>query len=126
MNILRWKRKSKKKIKFKTLILFIFSLIMTTFAWFAYSKVIEPTLNIHVASWDIEYYIGETKQTNEIGINMQLLKRYKQILLTILVILMITILSNCNQEVIITSNVTETNQVTSEYIYIDIKFLHIH
>lgn len=49
------------------------------------------------------------------------MKRYKQILLTILVILMITILSNCNQEVIITSNVTETNQVTSEYIYIDIK-----
>ena len=73
MNILRWKRKSKNKIKFKTLILFIFSLIMTTFAWFAYSKVLNPTLNIHVASWDMEYYIGSNKQTNPIGISIDAL-----------------------------------------------------
>ena len=70
MNILRWKRKSKKKIKFKTLILFIFSLIMTTFAWFAYSKVLNTSLDIHVASWDMEYYIGEQKLTNPIGISI--------------------------------------------------------
>ena len=73
MNILRWKRKSKNKIKFKTLILFIFSLIMTTFAWFAYSKVLNTTLNIHVASWDMEYYIGSDKQTNPIGISIDAL-----------------------------------------------------
>ena len=73
MNILRWKRKSKKKIKFKTLILFIFSLIMTTFAWFAYSKVLNTTLNIHVAAWDMEYYIGTEKQTNPIGISIDAL-----------------------------------------------------
>ena len=73
MNILRWKRKSKNKIKFKSIILVIFSLIMTTFAWYAYSKVIDPTLNIHIASWDMEYYIGETKQTNPIGINIPVL-----------------------------------------------------
>ena len=73
MNILRWKRKSKKKIKLKTLILFIFSLIMTTFAWFAYSKLLHTTLNIHMASWDMEYYIGATKQENpEDGILMEI------------------------------------------------------
>ena len=73
MNILRWKRKSKNKIKFKSIILVIFSLIMTTFAWYAYTKVIDPTLNIHIASWDMEYYIGADKQTNPIGINIPVL-----------------------------------------------------
>ena len=70
MNILRWKRKSKNKISPKRFILLIFSLIMTTFAWFAYTKVINPTLNMHVASWDIEYYIGADKKTNPIGIEI--------------------------------------------------------
>lgn len=70
MNILRWKRKSKKKIKFKTLMLFIFSLIMTTFAWFAYSKVLNSSLDIHVASWDMQYFIGAEEKTNPIGIGI--------------------------------------------------------
>ena len=70
MNILRLKRKSKKKIKFKTLLLFACSLIMTTFAWFAYSKVLSPTLNIHVSSWDMKYYIGAQEKTNPIAIQI--------------------------------------------------------
>jgi len=73
MNILRWKRKSKKKIKLKTIVLVIFSLIMTTFAWFAYSKVLNTSLNIHMISWDMEYYIGTEKQTNPIGIDIDTL-----------------------------------------------------
>lgn len=73
MNILRWRRKSKKKIKLKTIILVIFSLIMTTFAWFAYSKILNTSLNIHMISWDMEYYIGSVKQTNPIGINVDTL-----------------------------------------------------
>jgi len=64
MNILRWKRKSKKKIKFKTIVLFIFSLMMTTFAWFAYSRILDSNLNIHMASWDMEYWIGSVQQVN--------------------------------------------------------------
>lgn len=70
MNILRWKRKSKKKIKLRTLIFFIFSLIMTTFAWFAYSKVLNTTLNIHMASWDMEYFIGAEEKTNPISVEI--------------------------------------------------------
>ena len=73
MNILRWKRKSKKKIKLKSLVLIIFSLIMTTFAWFAYSKVLDPTLRIHMVSWDMEYYIGTDKKTNPIAIDINTL-----------------------------------------------------
>ena len=69
MNIFRWKRKSKKKIKFKKVILFIFSLIMTTFAWFAYSRVINTSLNIHMAAWDMEYSINGVEKTNPIGID---------------------------------------------------------
>jgi len=73
MNILRWKRKSKKKIKLKTLILFIFSLIMTTFAWFAYSRVLNTSLNMHMVSWDIQYYIGAQRKTNPIGVEIDTL-----------------------------------------------------
>lgn len=66
MNILRWRRKSKNKFKFKfkTILLFSFSLIMTTFAWFAYSRVLNTSLNIHISSWDMEYYINDVKQEN--------------------------------------------------------------
>ena len=73
MNILRRHRKSKKKNKLKKYILFIFSLIMTTFAWFAYSKVLNTNLNIHVAAWDMEYYIGDEKKENPIGIDISAL-----------------------------------------------------
>ena len=73
MNILRRHRKSNKKNKLKKYILFIFSLIMTTFAWFTYSKVLNTHLNIHVAAWDMEYYIGDEKKENPIGINISAL-----------------------------------------------------
>ena len=70
MNILRKHRKSKPKIKLKKYILFIFSLIITTFAWFTYSKVLNTHLNIHVAAWDMEYFIGNEKKENPIGIEI--------------------------------------------------------
>ena len=70
MNILRKHRKSNKKNKLKKYILFIFSLIMTTFAWLTYSKVLNGNLNIHVAAWDMEYYIGDEKKENPIGITI--------------------------------------------------------
>ena len=73
MNILRWRRKSKKKIKLKTLVLVVFSLIMTTFAWFAYSKVLDTTLNLHVASWDMKYSIEGDPVENPIGIDISTL-----------------------------------------------------
>ena len=73
MNILGSRRKSNIKINLRTLILLIFSLMMTTFAWFTYTKVLEPALNIHLVSWDMEYYIGEQKQENvEDGIKLDI------------------------------------------------------
>lgn len=70
MNILRMRRKSNRKISWKRYLLFVFTLIMTTFAWFAYSKVLNTTLNIHVASWNMRYYIEGVEKTNPIGIEI--------------------------------------------------------
>ena len=62
MNVLRKHRKSNKKIKIKKYVLFIFSLIMTTFAWLTYTKVLNTHLNIHVAAWDMEYILAMKKR----------------------------------------------------------------
>ena len=67
-NILRKHRKSNEKNQFRKFLIVIFTLIMTTFAWFAYTKILNPSLNIHVAAWDMEYYINGEKKENPIGI----------------------------------------------------------
>lgn len=61
MNILRKSRKSKNKKKLNKFVILIFSLVMTTFAWFAYTKILEPTLKMHILSWNIEYSIAGEK-----------------------------------------------------------------
>lgn len=67
-NILRKRRKSNKKNEFKKSVALIFTLIMTTFAWFAYTKILNSNLDIHIASWDMEYYIDGEEKENPIGI----------------------------------------------------------
>ena len=58
MNILRKNRKSNykynKKLFFRVIFL-IFSLIVTTFAWFTYYKILNDEIDIHIVSWDLEY-----------------------------------------------------------------------
>lgn len=73
MNILRKRRKSKNKLKLNKFMIVIFSLVMTTFAWFAYTKILEPTLKIHISSWNIEYSIAGQKKSNPIGIEFSTL-----------------------------------------------------
>lgn len=67
-NLLRKHRKSNQRNKIKKSVVIIFTLVMTTFAWFAYKKLLNPSLNIHVAAWDMEYYINGEKKENPIGI----------------------------------------------------------
>ena len=67
-NLLRKHRKSNKKNRFQKYVLVIFTLIMSTFAWLAYSKILNTHLNIHVAAWDMEYFIEGEKKENPIGI----------------------------------------------------------
>lgn len=73
MNILRKSRKSKNKKKLNKFMILIFSLVMTTFAWFAYTKILEPTLKMHILSWNIEYSIAGQKKSNPIGIEVSTL-----------------------------------------------------
>ena len=70
MNIFRLKRKT-KKISLKRYLLLIFSLIMTTFAWFAYSKILETDIALDLLPWDIKFFIGEVEKFNPIDIVMQ-------------------------------------------------------
>lgn len=59
MNILRKKRKKHIKIRLKRIILLIFSLIMTTFAWITYTKILNTGVNIDIISWDISFFVDE-------------------------------------------------------------------
>lgn len=72
-NILRKHRKSNQRNQFKKSLIIVFTLIMVTFAWFAYKKILNPSLNLHVASWDMEYYINGEKKENPIGIEFPIL-----------------------------------------------------
>ena len=61
MNILRKSRKSTFKLDKRKIVLLIFTLIMTTFAWITYSKVLLPTLKLHINSWNISIYVDNNK-----------------------------------------------------------------
>lgn len=58
MNILRKNRKSNYKYNKKILtrvVLLVFSLIISTFAWISYYKIINDEINLHILSWDLEF-----------------------------------------------------------------------
>ena len=70
MNIFRKKRRNQfKKIKYKRFILLIFFLIMTTFAWFVYYKILDTGIEGHITSWNVNFIqndkiIGNTASLN--------------------------------------------------------------
>lgn len=58
MNILRKNRKSNYKYNKKILtrlVLLTFSVIISTFAWISYYKIMNDELDIHIVSWDLEF-----------------------------------------------------------------------
>lgn len=61
MNILRKSRKSRFKLDKRRFMLLIFTLIMTTFAWITYSKVLLPNLKLHINSWNLAIYVDSNK-----------------------------------------------------------------
>ncbi len=70
MNILRRKRKGKIKIPLRRFLLIICSFIMTTFAWFAYSRILLSGVDMHINSWNIEFYMDGNRVVNPIDINL--------------------------------------------------------
>lgn len=61
MNILRKSRKSSFKLDKRRFVLLIFTLIMTTFAWITYSKILLPSLKNHINSWNLTIYVDDNK-----------------------------------------------------------------
>ena len=61
MNILRKTRKSTIKLDKRKVVLLIFTLIMATFAWITYSKILLPNLKLHINSWNIDIYVDSNK-----------------------------------------------------------------
>ena len=61
MNILRKSRKSTIKLDKRKVVLLIFTLIMTTFAWITYSKILLPTLKLHINSWNLAIYVDNNE-----------------------------------------------------------------
>lgn len=59
MNILRKTRKSNIKISRRRILLLIFSLIMTSFAWIAYIKILKNNFEVHINSWDISVVVDK-------------------------------------------------------------------
>lgn len=61
MGILRKIRKSNVKLTKKRIVLLIFTLIMATFAWIAYFKILSPTFQMHINAWNISIFVDENQ-----------------------------------------------------------------
>lgn len=74
MNILRKNRKSNfkyNKMILKRVIIFIFSLIVTTLAWITYSKILNDQLKMHIVSWDLSYSVDYNESGTYIPISVE-------------------------------------------------------
>ena len=53
MNLLRWKRKKANKININRFLIISFYFIMTSLAWFSFSKKLDSNMNLDMISWNI-------------------------------------------------------------------------
>jgi hypothetical protein len=67
-----------KKIKLRRFFILIFFLIMSTFAWFTYRKVLDSDLKVHINTWNIKYYLkdGDNKIPMENSIDVAISNIY--------------------------------------------------
>lgn len=61
MNLLRVKRKKFNKVKPRRFLYIVFSLIMVSFAWFTFSKILKSEVKLHINSWNIEFFLDKNK-----------------------------------------------------------------
>lgn len=62
--------KKLKKLNFATVFFFIMSLISTTFAWFAFSNVVNNNMEINVKSWQVNINDSEGALSNKLDIKI--------------------------------------------------------
>lgn len=117
MNILRKTRKSNIKISRRRLVLLIFTLIMASFAWIAYFRILKTNFEVHINSWNISLFIDK----NQNGVAEQDEEQDKD---EVIEVDFLEMYPGMNQEVVdvIIKNNGETLS-TIDYIISDIKFL---
>ena len=54
------------KANFTSIMFAVVSIISTTFAWFAFSNVVDSDMEINVRSWKIDISEGESQITNKL------------------------------------------------------------
>lgn len=62
--------KKLKKLNFATVFFFIMSLISTTFAWFAFTNVVNNNMEINVKTWQVDINDNEGSVSNKLDIKM--------------------------------------------------------
>jgi len=69
---INWKRitKNAKKVNFTSIMFLVLSLISTTFAWFAFSNIVDNDMNIDIKAWKVNISDEDSLITNKIDINL--------------------------------------------------------
>lgn len=76
MNLLRWKRKRLKKINIKKFLIISFYFIMTSFAWFSFSKRLDNEINLDMVSWNVIFSKDNNVITNTENIDLSFTNLY--------------------------------------------------
>ena len=69
---INWKRitKNAKKVNFTSIMFLVLSLISTTFAWFAFSNIVDNDMNIDIKAWKVNISDEDSLITHKIDINL--------------------------------------------------------
>ena len=59
-----------KKINFTSIMFFVFSLISATFAWFAFSNIVDNDMQIDIKAWKVDISEGDSLITNKLEIEI--------------------------------------------------------
>ena len=76
MNLLRWKRKKLKKVNIKKFLIISFYFIMTSFAWFSFSKRLDNEINLDMVSWNVIFSKDNNVITNTENIDLSFTNLY--------------------------------------------------
>lgn len=63
-------KKFKKKVRIKTILLLLFSLICNTFAWFVYNTKVDNSINTSVKAWRIAFENNDSDATHYLEFNI--------------------------------------------------------
>lgn len=59
-----------KKLNFTSIMFFVFSLVSATFAWFAFSNIVDNDVQIDIKAWKVDISEGDSLLTSKLEINL--------------------------------------------------------